>query len=153
MEEFVGSEVTRVFAAPCEAVFDAWVTPASLAAWWGGSGIEIPLESVAMDVRPGGAWKATMIVGQGVPDFHWRGEFIEVRRPTRLSLTMTDEPGEERELLSVTLTAVDGGTEMQFTQTGGHLSPEQYAQTTGGWQLAFDTMDTILAASSRRSTV
>lgn len=147
MTEAAGSAVNRVIAAPPEAVFDAWVTPATLSRWWGGREIEVPLDSIAMDVRPGGTWKATMILGEDMPAFHWRGEFLEVDRPRRLVLTMTDEPGEDRELLSVALTAVDGGTELRFTQTGGHLSPEQYEGTTAGWQLAFDEMDTVLAAS------
>ncbi|PPB50703.1 SRPBCC domain-containing protein [Arthrobacter pityocampae] len=144
MSASVGSTVTRTFAAPPEAVFDAWVTPSSFTTWWGGSGIEVPLESVAMDVRPGGTWRATMILGGDMPDFHWRGEFVDVDRPRRLSMTMTDEPGEARELLSATFTAVDDGTEMVFSQTGGHLSAEQYDATTAGWQLAFDTLDTVL---------
>ncbi|MEG9247830.1 SRPBCC domain-containing protein [Arthrobacter sp. Soc17.1.1.1] len=147
MTEAAGSAVNRVITAPPEAVFDAWVTPATLSRWWGGREIEVPLDSIAMDVRPGGTWKATMILGEDMPAFHWRGEFLEVDRPRRLVLTMTDEPGEDRELLSVALTAVDGGTELRFTQTGGHLSPEQYEGTAAGWQLAFDEMDTVLAAS------
>ncbi|MCR2783096.1 MULTISPECIES: SRPBCC domain-containing protein [unclassified Microbacterium] len=151
MTDPTGSTVTRTFAAPPEAVFDAWVTPASFVVWWGGSDIEVPLDSVSLDVRPGGTWKATMILGHGMPDFHWRGEYLEVDRPNKLVMTMTDEPGDARELLTVTLTAVDGGTEMTFSQTGGHLSPEQYEGTTVGWQRAFDSLDTVLSA--RRSTV
>ena len=146
MTKTIGSTITRTFAAPPEAVFDAWVTPASFVVWWGGSEIEVPLDSVSMDVRPGGTWKATMILGNGMPDFHWRGEFVEVDRPHKLVMTMTDEPGDEREILTATFTAVDGGTEMVFSQTGGHLSPEQYEGTTVGWQIAFDSLATLLGA-------
>jgi uncharacterized protein YndB with AHSA1/START domain len=146
MAELTSSTVTRTFAASPEDVFDAWVTPASFAAWWGGSDVEIPPDSVSMDVRPGGTWKATAILGGEMPDFHFRGEYVEVDRPNKLVLTMTDEPGDARELLTVILTAVDGGTEMLFTQTGGNLTPEQYEGTTAGWQISFDALDTILAA-------
>jgi uncharacterized protein YndB with AHSA1/START domain len=146
MTELTGSTITRTFTASPEAVFDAWVTPRSLAAWWGGSAIVIPLESLSMDVRPGGTWEATMIVGNDVPDFHWRGEYLEVDRPHKLVMTMTDEPGDEREILTVTLTPVEGGTKMVFSQTGGHLTPDQYEGTTVGWQMAFDELDTLLAA-------
>lgn len=146
MIDTTGSTVTRMFAVPPEAVFDAWITPASFAAWWGGHDIKVPLESLSMDVREGGLWRATMILGNGMPDFHWRGEYLEVDRPNKLVMTMTDEAGSERELLTVILTAVDGGTEMRFSQTGGHLSPEQYEGTTVGWQIAFDALVTLLAA-------
>lgn len=54
MTESTGSTVRRTFAAPPEAVFDAWITPASFAVWWGGSDVEVPLDSLSMDVRPGG---------------------------------------------------------------------------------------------------
>lgn len=146
MTESQGSSITRTFAAPPEAVFDAWVTPESFAAWWGGSEIQVPLNSLSMDVRPGGAWKATMILGNGIPDFHWHGEYLEVDRPHKLVMTMTDEPGDAREILTVLLTAVDGGTQMVFSQTGGRLTPEQYEGTTRGWQTAFDTLEATLGS-------
>jgi uncharacterized protein YndB with AHSA1/START domain len=145
MTEPTGSSITRTFAAPPEAVFDAWVTPATFAAWWGGSAAEVPLDSVSLDARPGGSWKATMILG---PDlrFDWRGEYVEVDRPNKLVLTTTFQPGDERELLTVILIAVEGGTEMRFSQTGGNLSPDEYEGTTAGWQAVFDAMDTALTA-------
>lgn len=40
-------------AAP-ERVWAAFTTPASLAAFWGGSHAEVPVESVTVDLRPGG---------------------------------------------------------------------------------------------------
>ena len=145
MTETHGSHITRTFAAPPEAVFDAWVTPATFAAWWGGSAAEVPLDSVSLDVRPGGAWKATMVLDPDL-QFHWRGEYLEIDRPNKLVLTTTFQPGDARELLTVVLTAVDGGTEMRFSQTGGNLSAEEYEGTTVGWRAVFDAMDTTLAA-------
>jgi uncharacterized protein YndB with AHSA1/START domain len=145
MTESTGSSITRTFPAPPEAVFDAWVTPTTFTAWWGGSTAEVPLDSVSLDARPGGTWRATMILGPEL-EFHWRGEYIEVDRPNKLVLTTTFQPGDARELLTVILIGVDGGTEMRFSQTGGNLSVEEYEGTTAGWRAVFDAMDTILAA-------
>jgi uncharacterized protein YndB with AHSA1/START domain len=145
MTDPTGSFITRTFRASPEAVFDAWVTPATFASWWGGSAAEVPLDSVALDVRPGGTWKATMILGPDLT-FNWRGEYIEVDRPNKLVLTTTFQPGDARELLTVSLTAVDGGTEMRFSQTGGNLSPGEYEGTTVGWHAVFDAMDGALTA-------
>jgi uncharacterized protein YndB with AHSA1/START domain len=147
MTESIGSHLTRTFAAPPETVFDAWVTPASFAQWWGGSAAEVPLDSVFLDARPGGTWKATMILGAGM-EFHWRGEYLKVDRPNKLVQTTTFQPGDERELLTVIFTEVDGGTEMQFSQTGGNLSAEEYEGTTVGWNAVFDAIDAVLAGSS-----
>ena len=145
MTEPTGSQITRTFAASPEAVFDAWVTPATFAAWWGGSAAEVPLDTVSLDARPGGSWTATMILGPEL-QFHWRGEYVEVDRPNKLVLTTTFQPGDARELLTIILTAVPGGTEMRFSQTGGNLSAEEYEGTTIGWQAVFDAMDASLAA-------
>lgn len=144
MTDTASSTVTRRFAATPEAVFDAWVTPASFAIWWGGSAVQVPLDSLSLDPRPGGSWKATLVMGD-MPHFHFHGEYVEVDRPHKLVMTMTDEPGDEREILTVTFTAIDGGTEMAFSQTGGHLTPEQYEGTTAGWEMAFAELETFLA--------
>jgi len=146
MTESTGSTVTCTFAVPPEAVFDAWVTPATFAVLSGGHDVRVPLDSLSLDVRPGGSWRATMILGNGMPDFHWRGEYLEVDRPHKLVMTMTDEPGDARELLTVVLTEADGGTRMEFSQTGGHLTAEQYEGTTTGWKIAFGALVAVLAA-------
>ena len=45
-----------------------------------------------MDVRPGGAWRATMLIaGAEQPEIHWAGEYREVAEPERLVLTFTDQ--------------------------------------------------------------
>jgi uncharacterized protein YndB with AHSA1/START domain len=146
MTEPEGATITRTFAAPPQAVFDAWVTPKHFAKWFGGSEVKVPDESVAMDVRPGGSWKATMVIGNDIPDIHWYGEYVEVDPPTKLVLTLADRPGDARETVTVVLTAVPGGTEMLFRQTGGNLSPEEYARTAAGWGVFFDAMENVLAA-------
>jgi uncharacterized protein YndB with AHSA1/START domain len=144
MTDTSGATITRTFAAPADAVFDAWVTPASFAAWFGGSGVDVPIESVQMDARAGGTWQATMILGAGMPDINWFGEFVEVDRPAKLVLTLTDRPGDARELVTVTFTEVDGGTEMLFRQTGGNLSAEDYERTAAGWQTFFDALAALV---------
>jgi uncharacterized protein YndB with AHSA1/START domain len=141
-----GATITRTFAAPRELVYDAWITPKHFAAWFGGSGVEVPIDSVSMDVRAGGEWKATMVIGNGVPDIHWFGEFVELDRPNRLVLTLTERAGDARELVSVTFTEVADGTEMLFRQTGGNLSAEEYERTAAGWQTFFDALGTLVAA-------
>ena len=47
--------ISRVVDAPRDLVWQAFTEPEHLAAFWGGPGITVPVESVAMDVRPGAA--------------------------------------------------------------------------------------------------
>jgi uncharacterized protein YndB with AHSA1/START domain len=70
---------------------------------------------------------------------HWIGEYVEIDPYSKLILTISDG-SPDRELVTVSFAEVDGGTEMQFSQTGGHLSAEQYDATTAGWQTFFDAM-------------
>jgi uncharacterized protein YndB with AHSA1/START domain len=146
MTESDGATITRTFAAPRDRVFDAWINPVSFATWFGGSGVHVPAESVAMDVRPGGGWKATMELGGGMPDINWFGEFVEVDPPARLVLTLTDRPGDARETVTVTFAETPDGTEMVFRQTGGNLSAEEYERVESGWQGFFDAMAELVRA-------
>ena len=144
MSESEGISFTRTFAAPRELVFEAWTTPKHFAAWWGGSSVIVPEDSVEMDVRPGGSWKATMTFDNGMADMFWIGEFLEVDPPAKLVMTLADRPGDERAFVTATFAEVDGGTEMHFTQTGGGLTAEEYERTAQGWQGFFDAMRSIV---------
>ena len=135
-----GITVTRVFDAPRERVWKEWTEPERFADWFGGPDSEVPLSTVAMDVRPGGTWKATMYAGSGRHEILWKGEYREVDAPERLVFTVTDRSDDKYEVVSVVLTDLgDGRTEMFFEQRG-HLTPEQYQRTERGWGGFFDRM-------------
>jgi uncharacterized protein YndB with AHSA1/START domain len=135
-----GITVTRVFDAPRERVWKEWTEPERFADWFGGTDSEVPLSTVAMDVRPGGTWKATMYAGSGRHEILWKGEYREVDAPERLVFTVTDRSDDKYEVVSVVLTDLgDGRTEMFFEQRG-HLAPEQYERTERGWGGFFDRM-------------
>jgi uncharacterized protein YndB with AHSA1/START domain len=142
-----GLRLTRVFDAPRQEVWREWTEPDRFADWYGGRGSEIPLASVAMDVRPGGRWRATMFAGPGRREIRWAGEYREVVEPERLVFTVTDQPdGDEYELVTVVLTDLgQDRTQMDLTQTGGHLTPEEYRRAGQGWSSFFDLMAARLA--------
>jgi uncharacterized protein YndB with AHSA1/START domain len=138
--------ITRVFDAPRELVWRAWTEPAQFADWFGGKDAPVPLETVAMDVRPGGDWKASMVFGGEPADINWRGTYQEVVEPERLVFTLTDRPGDEYEVCTVVLTDLGGRTQMTFSQAGGHVPPEMLERTVAGWQGFFDRMDELVNA-------
>jgi uncharacterized protein YndB with AHSA1/START domain len=140
--------ITRVFEAPREAVWREFTEPERFADWFGGAESEVPLSSVAMDVTPGGRWRATMFSGPQRRESNWRGEFVEVAPPERLVMTLTDEPHEER-YARVTIVLIDlddGRTEMHFEQSGP-LPPQAYEAAKAGWGKFFDRIDERLAAA------
>jgi acetyl esterase len=101
-----------------------------------------------MDVRPGGAWNATMYSGPSHFEIHWKGEYREVDPPERLVFTVSDRSDDRYEVVRVVLTDLgDGRTEMHFEQRG-HLRPEQYERTRQGWGTFFDRIAERLAQLS-----
>jgi uncharacterized protein YndB with AHSA1/START domain len=143
----LGISVTRVFAAPRNRVWREWTDPEAFADWFGGSGGEVPLPTVSMDVTRGGTWRLTMFAGPERREIHWWGVYREVVEPERLVFTISDRPEEDLyELIVVVLTDLgDGRTEMAFEQHG-RMSPEEYERAGSGWATFFDRIDERLAA-------
>jgi len=143
-----GITITRVFDAPRELVWREWTEAERFSDWFGGPEHEVPLSSVAMDVRPEGRWRLTMLIGPERREVHWEGEYRIVEEPERLVFTVTDRPDEEAyELVTVVLTDLgDGRTEMLLTQRGGGLSAEEYERAGQGWSRFFDRIAERLAA-------
>jgi uncharacterized protein YndB with AHSA1/START domain len=142
-----GIAITRVFDAPRERVWREWTEPAAFADWFGGTDCEVPLETVSLDVRPGGSLRATMFCGLERREIRWEGEYREVVEPERLEFTLSDQQAEDAyELVTVVLTDLgDGRTEMSFEQRGA-MSPEQYERAGQGWSSFFDRIAERLAA-------
>jgi uncharacterized protein YndB with AHSA1/START domain len=141
----LGLTITRVLDAPRERVWREWTEPERFADWFGGPDAEVPLDTVAMDVRPGGAWRATMFAGGR--EIRWTGEYVEVDPPGRLVLTISDQPGDApHELVVVVLSERgDGRTEMLVEQHGT-LPPEVYDAARNGWGAFLDRIAERLAA-------
>jgi uncharacterized protein YndB with AHSA1/START domain len=142
-----GITIRRVFHAPRERVWKEWTEPEAFADWFGGPDSDVPLSTVAMDVRAGGSWRLTMYAEPGRREIRWHGEYREVAEPERLVFTVTDRPGEDaNELVIVELTDLgDGRTEMRFQQRGGGLTAEEYERAGQGWGIFFDRVAARLA--------
>jgi uncharacterized protein YndB with AHSA1/START domain len=139
--------IARSFAASPQAVFDAWTDPAKFAVWFGTDGVDVPAETLSMDVRPGGSWKAVM----KLPDdtsIDWVGEYLEVDAPTHLVMTITDKPADDaRGVITVDLTEGGGGTEMIMSQQSPGFDEGQLEQTVIGYNAFFDVMESLVAES------
>jgi uncharacterized protein YndB with AHSA1/START domain len=140
-----GIALTRVFDAPRERVWREWTEPERFADWFGGRDADVPVSSVSMDVKEGGAWRATMFAGPDRREIRWTGEYREVVPPERLVLTFCDGPGDEYELVIVELADLgDDRTEMRFQQRG-RMTADRYKAAGDGWTGFFDRMAERLA--------
>ena len=144
-DDLEGFRITRVFDAPRELVWREWTEPERFADWYGGTESQVPLDTVVMDVRPGGRWSLVMHAERGT--IYWDGEYIEVKEPERLSFTVSDQPGEDvYDLCTVELTDLAGTrTEMRFTQSGGHMPADAYRRAQEGWTGFFERIAERLA--------
>lgn len=132
-----------------EQVFKAWTEPEQFQHWWGGTGATVPLESIKMDVRPGGSWQAEIKFEGGAYPFH--GRYLDVVANKSLSFSLIDPNDDDfdkraadggvSELLTVDLEPTDGGgTQMSFTQLSGHLDPDELQKSADGLATFFDAL-------------
>jgi uncharacterized protein YndB with AHSA1/START domain len=142
-----GYTITRVFDAPRQLVWDAITVPEQFAEWFGTA--ETKVDVATMDVRPGGAWRATMYFdGNELP---WSGEYKEVVEPERLVLAFADTEvlGDRYDLFTFTLNDLGGRTELVLRQSGGNLSDEQYAMAREGTAAFVEAIAAIVARAQR----
>ena len=139
--------ITRVFEAPREMVWRSWTEPEQLATWWGKRGWNTPVESITMDVRPGGVFKLNSISEETGAEMPTHAVFREVVEPERL--TFAEVPRDDCHqgaVGSVTLTDLgDGRTEMLF-ETTLHVVGEYTGAAEGGLRSAFDRLGEQLQA-------
>jgi uncharacterized protein YndB with AHSA1/START domain len=141
--------VTRTLAAPRELVFEAITRPEHFAVWFGTAQVEVPQETLSMDVRPGGAFRAVMHLPDGNL-IHWSGTYLAVDPPSHLAMTLTDQPGEDPGLpVLFDLDVVDGGTQLTIRQDRSDFSDEQVAATIAGYNAFIDDMVAVVAGIER----
>jgi uncharacterized protein YndB with AHSA1/START domain len=96
-KDYTGHEVVivREFAAPRQAVFDAWTDPKQLAQWWGPRGFTNPV--CEWPAKPGGTIHVVMRAPSG-EEYPMGGTFREVSPPERLVFT-SGPLNEEKEMI------------------------------------------------------
>ena len=130
-------EITRVFDAPRELVFQAWTDSKHMAQWCAPTGFTIPLSEA--DVRGGGAWRTVMVAPDGT-EYSCNGEYREIVPPEKLVFTHawdeSDMPRHET-LVTVTFSEMgDGKTQMDFRQEFFRSKSSRDGHE-GGWTEAF----------------
>lgn len=113
MSETFSYTLNRTLDAPVAKVWAAWTTPDQYARWANA----VP-GSVNLDVRPGGAWTATMMTPDG-GQFPLTGSYAEVVENERLVVGM-DVPGQSDQALMTMDLEPDGDkTRITVSQASG----------------------------------
>ena len=128
--------MTRRFAAPREAVFDAFTDVKQIMLWWGPEGFDVP--EADLDPRTGGAWRICMRTPNGEV-FCVGGVYREFVRPERLVLTWaweSDTMADVETLVTLEFDEMDGGTELRLLHEG-FPRPEARDKHQEGWTGCF----------------
>jgi len=139
--------LSRRFKAPRERVFRALTDPGQLAKWWGPKGFSVP--DLALDVRPGGAWRTTMRSPDG-QDHIVSGVYRDIVPPSRLVFTWawetTGARGHET-VVTIELFEIADGTRLELRQELFESvdSRDRHEQ---GWSSCFDCLEEALAADT-----
>ncbi|GGT03384.1 activator of HSP90 ATPase [Planobispora rosea] len=135
-------EINRTFDAPRELVYAAWTEPERFSRWFGPRMLATPVGRIVLDVRPGGAWRATLVGEEGF-EVTLTGTYREVAAPERLVFTTgdPDSPGDgPASVVTLSLAEADGATEMRFHQFGVNTDQEHAEQARAGWLEFFDRL-------------
>ena len=138
--------LTRLFDAPRERVFSAWIKAEQLAHWFDPTGFTI--HSCEADPRPGGTFRLCMRSPEG-KDYWVRGAYREVVAPEGLviSCAADDENGVQRleEIIQVTFEESGGGTRLTLSATASGSSAVAARMLEGmdqRWSQTFDRLAT-----------
>ncbi len=128
-------EITRVFAAPIDKVWDAWTTADALEQWYSPGPENWVVDE--LDVRTGGRFRMHMNTPRG--EHVAEGTFHEVMAPRHLR----QGPEDGSLVIDTRLMALDKGTHMLLTMEG--LPEDQHEMMQGAWKAGFDKLDQLLA--------
>jgi uncharacterized protein YndB with AHSA1/START domain len=129
--------ITRVFEAPPERVFDAWLTREEWQSWIGPEGVDCDIHLLEPHVD--GCYRLTMHVS-GQPPIAVAGVFKVIDRPRLLSFTWGAEGDPSRQsLVTLTFLELKGNTEMTLRQEG--LASAAHREQFGrGWNSALNKL-------------
>ena len=137
--------VTRVFRAPRELVFNAWIDADQVAAWMAPEGCEVPRETVEIEPRAGGRIHFSMVDQARGTIYRVRFEIVEIAAPELLVLSSEPEPeiGLPHPMLTRVTFDIDGdGTRVTVTQ--GPHTHEMQREAERGWLSSFDKLGQAL---------
>jgi uncharacterized protein YndB with AHSA1/START domain len=137
--------ITRVFDASQDLVWACWTEPKQFAAWFGPEHFHTPVESVEIDLRPGGVFRSTMVGPDGT-EHPGAGTFVEVVPKERFSFTEVDidHPMMDRQFTVISFNDLgDDRTELVIDVTMTCID-ELIPMAQSGWNSTLDKLAGVL---------
>lgn len=137
-------EITRIFDAPIEKVWDAWTKAENLMQWKSPEGMTTPEAHV--DLRVGGTYRVIMAGGHAGPNGKVivGGTYKTIQKPNTLIFSWNWEGQDEETEITVLLKALsDTQTEMVFTHEG-FVNKKSMKNHEHGWLSTFNKLEKFL---------
>jgi uncharacterized protein YndB with AHSA1/START domain len=144
--------IERVFDAPRELVYSAWIDGANIDKWWGPS--IMTTKTVERNFQVGGAWKYEMFM----PDGSSMGKIVEnhyLEIHTNEKIVWNEQlGGDDTSRVNITLLFEDAGEETKLTMLILHDSAEQKeTNEQGGMLMGFNmTLDSFTEYLAEQSS-
>jgi uncharacterized protein YndB with AHSA1/START domain len=140
--------ISRLFDAPRELVYRAFVDPDQLAQWFGPAGWSVPRSSISIDARVGGEEAFTMVNdGDPTQASPVHATFVEVVENELLVGTeQLSLPDQDPVAFTLRLEFRDEGGKTRLLLRQGPYTPDMEANAREGWLSSFTKLDTLLAA-------
>ena len=132
--------VTRVFDAPRETVFEAWVETSKVQQWWGCA--QTTNVSSVIEPRVGGKYCHRMTL-EGVGELPMTSRFTVYEPPVRLAYV---EEGDDPHPLRVTVDFIERGDRTEVRLVHENLPDEYSEYVKAGWTAALGKLAGQLAA-------
>lgn len=142
--------VTRQFAAPVSAVFEAWTRPELMRRWWAPASCGLTFLSCEMDVRTGGGYRLVFAHPAAPEPMAFFGTYREVIPNQRLVWT-NEEAGEDGAVTTVTFEAAPGGTRLVMIDRHASRAALDEAIASGsadGFGESFRQLDGLLSGAA-----
>ncbi|ANB18052.1 SRPBCC family protein [Dokdonella koreensis] len=150
-------EITRVFPAPRERVFQAFVDPELIALWWGPDGFHTPRDRLVIEPQVGGRHHKIMVLddpaiaaGMGVAvgaEFPDSPRVLEIKAPELLVLSSDPQP--QMGLVERTITRIEfhaeGPERTRVVLIDGPYTEMMAPHADTGWRQSFEKLAAALA--------
>jgi uncharacterized protein YndB with AHSA1/START domain len=144
--------ITRIFDAPRELVYRAFVDPDQISQWFGPAGWSVPRDTVDIDARPGGHQRLTMVndedASQASPVNATFEEVVENELLVGYEIVKGFPGLPDGSRLYMRLEFHDeGGNKTRLVIRQGPFTQELADMTREGWNSSFPKLDTLLTNS------
>jgi uncharacterized protein YndB with AHSA1/START domain len=140
--------ITKIFSAPIESVFDAFVEPSKMMHWYSPENMTTP--RAESDLREGGSYAVTMVYND-TPDHEEtvRGVYKEIQKPNKLRFSWQWDGQDDETEVTVELRKLSNNqTELTLTHAGFEEKEYQkgfaLADHQQGWNSAFNRLEVLM---------